>query len=229
MNQELKNIIRDKSGYIFDLDGTLVDLEDLNCFGFKNALQTITGFNPTRKEYLACLAGKKIGDGFITFLEKKGQKPDSLKSLIYEFHKAKRRELHDNFSSVARLKPNAKNLLELLKIKNFENCLATSTIKEFTNIILEKFNIKQFFDCVLTAEDISRGKPNPEIYQKALARLNKNPEEALAFEDSLFGIQAAQSANIFCVGFHTPGVNDKSITQADFSISNYQEVINVFL
>ena len=62
--------------------------------------------------------------------------------------------------------------------------------------VLDYIGISDCFDLILTGEDVSEGKPNPEIYLKVLDYFHMKPEETLVFEDSNIGIKAAENAGI---------------------------------
>jgi beta-phosphoglucomutase-like phosphatase (HAD superfamily) len=65
--------------------------------------------------------------------------------------------------------------------------------------VLRRKDFAKRFDFVLTAEDVTQGKPDPEIYLKAAARFGISPSEMLVLEDSIAGSQAAHRAGAFCI------------------------------
>jgi beta-phosphoglucomutase-like phosphatase (HAD superfamily) len=67
---------------------------------------------------------------------------------------------------------------------------------------------------------VSRTKPDPELYQKALERLAVTPSEAIAFEDSANGIRAAKAAGLFCVAVPNPLTADMDLHQADLRLES---------
>ena len=68
--------------------------------------------------------------------------------------------------------------------------------------------LKKYFEVILTADSVSHSKPNPEIFLKTASELKMNPEKCVVFEDSIFGVKAAKSANMGCVAV-TTGVYSK--------------------
>jgi beta-phosphoglucomutase-like phosphatase (HAD superfamily) len=70
--------------------------------------------------------------------------------------------------------------------------------------VIAALDIRSLLDLVLTAEDVSRGKPDPEIYLKAAQRLGMTPAECLVLEDSLNGITAATRAGMNVIAMATP-------------------------
>ena len=73
---------------------------------------------------------------------------------------------------------------------------------------------------VVDAEDVSRGKPDPEIFLTAAMKLGVSPEKCIVFEDSSSGIEAAKRAGMKVVGVTTSG-RPRDTIAADFTISNF--------
>jgi beta-phosphoglucomutase-like phosphatase (HAD superfamily) len=81
--------------------------------------------------------------------------------------------------------------------------LASMNNRRVINHLLNALNLISFFDAVLTAEDISRSKPNPEIFLKCSAQLKSAPKHCVVVEDSIFGVEAAKAAGMGCVAVLT--------------------------
>lgn len=77
--------------------------------------------------------------------------------------------------------------------------LASSSGREWVEGYLKKLNIFSYFDVIRTRDDVSRVKPDPELYVKAVEALGVAKSEVFAFEDSLNGLKAARAAGIQCV------------------------------
>jgi HAD superfamily hydrolase (TIGR01509 family) len=107
-----------------------------------------------------------------------------------------------------KLFPGAIELIEALQGK-VKMGLASMNNRSVILHLLKMKDIEKYFDTVLTAESISLSKPNPEIFLKAASKLNTKPEKCVVFEDSIFGVQAAKSANMGCVAVVT-GVYSKA-------------------
>lgn len=133
-------------------------------------------------------------------------------------------------------------LIEKLKTKNtrpehnrrIKIALASSSLHEWIDIVLERFELKPFFDVVVSAEDINvPGKPKPDIYLYTAKQIDTPPKECVVIEDSHHGAQAAKSADMYCVGLRN-GFNemqDLSIADIEingFTASNNQKILNFF-
>ncbi|MGX7025422.1 HAD family hydrolase [Vagococcus hydrophili] len=92
-----------------------------------------------------------------------------------------------------------KGLLELLKFlkeNDYLIAVASSSKREIISFYMEIEEMPDCFDTIVAGDEVTKGKPNPEIFLKACEKLNIAPEDALVLEDSLVGIEAANKANI---------------------------------
>ncbi len=95
--------------------------------------------------------------------------------------------------------PGLLELLRALEAAGIPKAIATSSARALLDACLTRFGMHRRFSFSLTAEDITRGKPDPEIYLTAAARFNLNPGELLVLEDSQNGCKAAAAAGAFAV------------------------------
>lgn len=110
------------------------------------------------------------------------------------------------------LMPGLVELLASLEAHNIPKAIATSSGREFVTNVLSRFDLEPRFQFILTAEDVTHGKPHPEIYLKAAQRLGFEPREILVLEDSQNGCTAAAAAGTFAVA--VPGGHSR---RHDFS------------
>lgn len=111
--------------------------------------------------------------------------------------------------------PGLFELLDALEKAGIPKAIGTSSQLVLAKAVLGQFNLEPRFQFVLTCEDIVHGKPEPEIYQKAAARLGIDPSEMLVLEDSQNGCTAAAAAGAFTVA--VPGEHSDS---QDFSMAS---------
>lgn len=220
----MKNLTGTIKTIIFDMDGVLVDLETMNYAAYKRAIKDILKRTLTHKQYQQFFAGTKTEYGFeqITLFYKI---PINITELVQYYRKIKKKYLSEQLSTYVSLRKNTHQLLKTLKLDGYVLAVATSTIREFTTLILKGFDIQKYFDHIICAEDVVRGKPDPEIYTLALQKSRTSPENALVIEDSLNGIRAAQKAHIFIVGIANNGRNKEDIKRADLSVQSWKELL----
>ena len=96
--------------------------------------------------------------------------------------------------SILQPMPGLHELLALLESQNIPKAVATSSPREYLLDILGRFELVERFEFCLTAEDVSQGKPHPEIYQKAISQFGVAPREMLVLEDSEAGTRAGAAA-----------------------------------
>jgi len=108
--------------------------------------------------------------------------------------------------------PGLVELLDTLEKKNIPKAIATSSRRSFVERVLNTLNYKPRFSPILTSEDITHGKPHPEIYLKAAELLDVPPSQMLVLEDSQNGCRAAVAAGAITVA--VPGAHSR---QHDFT------------
>ena len=111
--------------------------------------------------------------------------------------------------------PGLWQLLDSLEAAGVPKAIATSSQPTLVEVTLSRFGLQPRFECILTAGDITQGKPHPEIYLKAAERLGVPPEEMMVLEDSQIGCRAAAAAGAFVVAVPSEHSQDH-----DFSVAN---------
>jgi HAD superfamily hydrolase (TIGR01509 family) len=111
--------------------------------------------------------------------------------------------------------PGVPELLAALEAAGLPKAIATSSGRRFVERVLAPFDLAPRFAFALTAEDVTQGKPHPEIYLKASARLDLPPAEVMVLEDSHNGCRAAAAAGTFAVA--VPGPHSRT---HDFSCAS---------
>lgn len=225
MDTALQQTLNKKQYFIFDMDGTLVDLEELNHKGYAVTVEEFFALTLTNEDYQKYFSGTRTAEAFHGFLQSKKVGEYDVDELIRHFRSIKRDKLINTPEEVVSLKKGAKKYLEYLQGRDFAVCLATSTVPEFVTAITRHFDIDRLFDLTLTADDVTIGKPDPQIYNTAIEKLQASKEAAIVFEDSKNGIESAKNAGIVCVGIHTRGLNDEYVHNADYVIEDFLSLI----
>ena len=172
---------------IFDLDGTLFDTADVNFRAYEYAIKKC-GF----KCSFDCSYYRKYcnGNSYKVFL------PEIISKIserdMEEIHKCKKQAYID-FISEARKNEHLFSIIECIK-KDYLIALSTTASRKNTEDILETFNVRDFFDIIITQEDVKETKPNAECFLLAMSMANVDKSDTIIFEDSDIGIQAARSS-----------------------------------
>lgn len=173
---------------IFDLDGTLTDTEKYFQRAWAEA-GARSGFALDREKTLALRSlGMPFVDGQLKEWFGESCRPAEIKAIA-----------HSIFNSIAAehgvyLKPGAKELLAWLKAKGVVIALATAGTTDRAEKQLRETGVIGYFDKIISANMVARGKPAPDTYLHACNVLGVRPEEAIAVEDSPNGVKSAYAA-----------------------------------
>ena len=175
---------------LFDLDGTLVDTE-----GQYSVFWSDMGrrFHPEIPNFDQIIKGTTLTSIFERYFPLQSQQ-DELTPLLNQW------EADMEYPFVK----GVETFMESLKANGVKCAVVTSSNQPKLNSVRRKVeNFDRLFDIVLTAEDFSASKPDPDCYLKAADRLGVKKEECVVFEDALNGLQAGMAAGMFTVGLTT--------------------------
>ncbi len=119
--------------------------------------------------------------------------------------------------------PGARELLAALGAAGIPCVVGSSTHRENIESILALTGLGPFFHDLVTAEDVSHGKPDPEVFLKAAGRAGVAPERCVVFEDALVGIAAARAGGMKCIAVATTNPLDV-LGEADLAVTSLTEV-----
>jgi HAD superfamily hydrolase (TIGR01509 family) len=178
------------AGAIFDMDGTLVQSEHLHRESWKEPLAEI-GIAVDEDAYLRDFAGKP---GMKIISDHIGLNGEAAIAL-YD-------RVTSNYWQIAvsQVEPTAGLLAFLDRISPLPKAVCTSAQRESARRMLDLLDLTSRFDAIITATDVTRGKPDPEPFQLAASRLNLAADSCIAFEDSANGLVSARAAGMYCVG-----------------------------
>jgi len=187
---------------VFDWDGTLADSRRVVVASFQKALSEVDC------EISDTFIEQRIGIGSAeTFREiLRSSKTSFDEALIKRLVKLKvRNEIE--MSRGINLFDGALQLLQSLQGK-IKLGLASMNDRAVIEHLLKVMSVKRFFSVVVTADDVARSKPDPEIFLKCAGELKSSPERCVVVEDSVFGVEAAKTAKMKCIAVLT-GVHSK--------------------
>lgn len=191
---------------IFDWDGTLANTKKVITDSFKKALEKVNSY-PSNK-----LIERYIGIGSSKTLKEILNKEQIIydEKLIESLVEIKVK-YSIRFSKDIKLMKGSKKLLEILKPK-IKIGLASMNKRKFIENLLVQFNLSDFFNAIVTSDDISEAKPNPEIFLKCAKDLDVDPYRCVVLEDSIFGVRAAKYAGMACIAVLTGAYNQNEIS-----------------
>lgn len=184
-------------GLFFDMDGTLIDTLEANAQAYVEAVKQIDRVFTKRMYY--DVHGMRVDlfmrKYFEDITDKEIDVVRKTKAKIYPSLLHLARPHHQLISFVKTLRP------------QHTTVLVTMAQSQNAEAVLQATKIKDLFDYIITGNDITKPKPHPESYLKALEITGLEPNEALAFEDSISGIEAAKAANIPVITITIPEVS----------------------
>jgi beta-phosphoglucomutase family hydrolase len=119
--------------------------------------------------------------------------------------------------------PGVEPWLRTLRDKGIACAIASSTHRENIMTTLEVLGLEEFFSAIVTAEDVKRGKPDPEVFLTAAQQIGVEPGDAVVFEDALVGIAAAHAAGMRVVAVATTEPKEK-LAHADWVVDRLEEL-----
>ena len=172
---------------ISDFDGTLVDTFQANYHAYKKAFQ-MNGINELTEDFYRECFGLRFSD----FMEKAGVIDNEIRKKI----KNDKMISYPLFFNMLRPNNVLISFIKTFKSSGGKTAIASTARKENLMNVLEYLKINDIFDLILSGKDVSKGKPDPEIYNKVLEITGISPENAIIFEDSEVGIKSAEAAGI---------------------------------
>ncbi|MCF6184148.1 MAG: beta-phosphoglucomutase [Bacteroidales bacterium] len=183
-------------GCIFDLDGVIVDTAKYHYLAWKKLADEL-GFEFTKSdnERLKGVSRMRSLDILLKIGNKQFDKETKLK-----FAENKNKEYLNYIMKMTpdEILPGVIEFLEELQNKKIKIALGSASKNAMT--ILTQLKLTKYFDTVIDGTQVSKTKPNPEVFIKGAQSLNLKPEECLVFEDAEAGIEAAISGNFKSVG-----------------------------
>ena len=104
--------------------------------------------------------------------------------------------------------------------------IVTSSRKDHFDIIHQRNNLLQYFNFVITPENFTKSKPNPEPYLIGINKTGYKASECVAIEDSERGVIAAKNANLFCIAVPNEMTNKSDFSKADIILDDINKLAN---
>jgi HAD superfamily hydrolase (TIGR01509 family) len=193
----------------FDLDGTLINSEDLYDEAGREVLRRRG--KAYDRELREQVTGRPAADSVRLIIEFHSL-PDTVEDLILESGALMLKMMETSLAAM----PGVYELLNELDAAQIPYGVATSATREFADFALARLGIKPRFQFVLTTVDIHRGKPDPEIYLLAAERFGVAPAQMMVLDDSANGCRAADSAGAFTVAVPNRHTREHNFSNVQF-------------
>ncbi len=203
---------------IFDMDGVLIDTFEAHFESWKVVArqeqaemtreQFAETFGRTSREIIAYLWPEKAGDR-AAVSDFDDRKEEAFRQIISE-----------NFPPM----PGVVVLLTSLASEGILMAVGSSAPPENVALVIEKLAASDLFAALVTAQDVTRGKPDPEVFLVAAKRLGMPPERCVVVEDAPLGLKAARAAGMHCVGMASTGRIRSQLSDADLVVDSLAEL-----
>lgn len=204
-------------GVLFDMDGVIIDNNIYHIQAWK-VFCSKYGMEMTEENYRKNVNGRTASD-IITNLFGENVTLIDIKKYSNEKESIYRDLYRPNLAATTGLIA----FLEDLKTLGIPMAVGTSAPTENANFILDGLSIRHYFTAVLDENNVTKGKPNPQIYQNASAAINRLPANCVVFEDAVLGIEAGKAAGCKVIGV-TTSHRAEELPDTDLKISDFTEI-----
>ena len=210
-----------KKAFIFDLDGVIVDTAKFHFLAWKKLADSLNiSFTHEINEQLKGVSRVRSLEIILSQGNLQASQEDKNKWLI--------QKNEDYLAFVSKMDkseilPRVEEVLQFLKTNN--QYIVLGSASKNARPILEKVNILHYFDALVDGNDVTNAKPDPEVFLQGANQVQVDYKNAIVFEDSVAGIQAANIA-----GMTSVGIGQKEILhESDFCFRDFTEMSNDFL
>jgi len=215
--------VKNIEAVVFDMDGLMFETEKLWLDGVKKTNE-VYGYNVPLSLIIECM-GKRVDFIDLKLKEELGADFDTI-----EFRRLNKKFMDEDVAQNGlQIKKGLRELITFLKTKNIKIAVASSSSMDKINARFEQANVDiNDFDYIIGGDMIDTPKPDPQIYLKSCEVLNVSPENAIALEDSDYGIQSAVNAGMNAIlipDLKEP--SDETIKIAYKKLDNLLQVIDL--
>lgn len=210
-----------KKGFIFDLDGVIVDTAKYHYLAWKKLANEL-GFEFTKEqnEMFKGVSRKRCLEILLDI--------GDIEATQEQFNQWMIEKNNDYLNYIesmneSEILPDVTKTLEFLE--RHKQPIALGSASKNARPILDKVGLLSYFDVIVDGNNVTRAKPDPEVFLIAAEELNVNPEDCIVFEDAVAGIQAANNANMTSIG-----IGEKTVLhEAKHVFKDFTEIENEFL
>jgi beta-phosphoglucomutase family hydrolase len=181
----------EKKAFIFDLNGTMIDDMHYHAQAWYDILNNDLKAGLTWDEVKVQMYGKNS-----ELLERIFGKNHFSNERMKELSLEKERRYQQEFLPKLSLIPGLQKFLEKAKKLNIPMAIGTAAIPFNVDFVLDNLKIRNFFEAIVSADDVTESKPNPETFIKCAQILDMEPSACIVFEDAPKGIEAALNAGM---------------------------------
>lgn len=210
-----------KKAFIFDLDGVIVDTAKYHFLAWQNLANGLDiSFSEEQNEQLKGVSRVRSLEKILEWGNK------TISEQEFTALMAKKNEEYLNYietMDTSEVLPDVPRVLDYLLTE--DQAVALGSASKNARIILDKVLLRDKFHAIVDGTDVSKAKPDPEVFLIGAQKLGVDPKDCVVFEDSVAGIQAANVANMVSIGIGDP----KVLHEADYVFKNFTEIKEEFI
>ena len=188
MNKALiksRQYVQEREGFLFDFDGTIVNLDNLNLDSFKEVFKKEFNIEFTKDDFMQYISGRGSKDGIIRYLDNLDIEDYDVDELNKEFSSTKTDLIENHLDEEVFLIPGIAEFLEYLSKNKKRMIVVTSSKYDYVKKILNHFGLFSYFEKVYDRGMVNSSKPNPEMFLKGVEYLDLDKDiiTKVNFED----------------------------------------------
>jgi len=210
-----------EKGFIFDLDGVIVDTAKYHFLAWKSLADSLgASFSEAQNEQLKGVSRVRSLEKILSW--------SNISISEEQFTSLMQQKNEDYLKYIATMDegeilPDVQRLLNSVK---GQGCpIALGSASKNARTILQKVQLIDLFDAIVDGTNVSKAKPDPEVFLLAAELLNRRPEDCVVFEDAVAGIQAANRAGMMSIGIGSRDV----LHEANYVFTDFTEISPNFL
>jgi beta-phosphoglucomutase len=184
---------------LWDMDGTLVDSEEFHWVAWQKSMAD-EGIAITREQFLASFGQRN--DAIVPRWLGASATAERVEKIANAKEERYRDLVRRNGMSPL---PGVANWLRRLHEEGWRQAIASSAPRANIEVVLEALSAGYFFRAIVSAEDVHRGKPDPEVFLTAAARVGALPDRCIVVEDAIAGVEGARNAGMRSIGISHDG------------------------
>jgi beta-phosphoglucomutase len=179
---------------LWDMDGTLIDSEDLHWASWRETMAN-QGIAITREQFLSTFGQRN--DSILPQWLGAAATPERIERIANAKEESYRNLVRKNGISPL---PGVTGWLQRLHERGWLQAIASAAPRTNIEVVLEALSASHFFQGIVSAEDVHRGKPDPEVYLTAASRVGAAPGRCIVVEDAVAGVEGARNAGMKSIG-----------------------------
>jgi beta-phosphoglucomutase family hydrolase len=186
---------------LWDMDGTLIDSEEFHWISWRDTMAR-EGIAITHEQFLSSFGQRN--DSILPRWFGAGATPERIERVANAKEELYRLMVRrDGISPL----PGVEDWLRRLHDQGWLQAIASAAPRANVDAVLEAMSATHFFQAIVSAEDVRRGKPDPEVYLTAASRVGASPDKCIVLEDAVAGVQGARSAGMKSIGISRKGAH----------------------